>query len=451
MKIVRSRRANVEFRLPVQGGFTVRFQDHKAVLPDEIADLLVGTGGGFYDIIHPNAGDACQDAKVLVIRDTGLGDVLMVTPMLRHLCLDKGAIVDMMTLDRFRPLFDGNPYVENVLALETDNGDRSAYDIVFDLRLVVENAEHTGRTMHRADAFAGYADIALEHVDQIGGQVGDEDRRPDVFLLPDEAQDAAAAIAPLRDTCAAGVVAYVLRSSTGNRNWSMQTHAAVIRALIDAGYGVVMLDHEPQHVDIESGEISTDGSVLDLCGALALREVAAILSVVDAVITPDTGLFHLASAVDTPTLSYFGAFPVGERASHRALIVVNDASCCPLSPCRSYRCLNRDEDGQSRCLAITPEKVLKDLKTLAFYDGELTRHRDGGRSVRTPRSENHAPLVEGLDTDGDAPPTEGRADEARESSKRDGRGRAADDSGIDTAAPRPARRRSGRNAGGVNA
>jgi ADP-heptose:LPS heptosyltransferase len=378
----------VQFTVPVQGGYRASFEGHRAVVPDDVADFLLAMGAGFYSLTGDVQEALTSGATVLVIRDTGLGDVLLLTPMIRKLA-QIGCIVDVLTQERYRCLFGVNPSVRATLALEDEPVDRTGYDVVLDLRLVVENAEFTGHHEHRADAFARCADISLSPDERALTYCVNGDERAAAMRLIEDCRTAL----PCK-----GVVGYVWRSSTENRNWSFAQHKAVLEALIAAGYCPIVLDNEYQNL------LSIDGSVVNETGTHNLREVAAILEQCDAVITPDTGLFHLAGAVDTPTLSYFGAFPAAERQAHRNLTVWNAPPACSLFPCRSYRCLNRDGDNQAACLAVSPEQVVRDVEELLKEKEHVTSglgrsDHDGGAAAEHERGDGAGEPDRELDHD----------------------------------------------------
>jgi ADP-heptose:LPS heptosyltransferase len=374
--------------VPVRGGYRVQFDANgRAVVPDDVADVLIGLGAGFYSLAGTVA-EMLTGAKVLVIRDNGLGDLLLTTPLIRRLAVDHSAAVDVLTLDRYRCLFEGNPHVRQTLDLESDRGDRSAWDVTLDLRLIVENAELAGVYRHRADAFAEFGDIRLTP----------EERTLD-FFLKDEEREAGkrfhCSSAPSR-----GVIGYVWRSSTRNRNWSREMHLQVLGALWSAGYSIVLIDQERQRVSLSDfafeGPVSPTYApyLCDLTGKLHLRGVASVMATCDAIVTPDTGLFHLAGALGVPTVAYFGAMPVSERAAHRTLRVVNNMGACGLLPCRSYNCLNFDEHQQSRCLSVSPGEVVAAVKA-AIQEGKVNDAT--GNRMAGPTAQRHA---QASDTDG---------------------------------------------------
>lgn len=374
MQIVHSKYANATPTVPIRGGYRCNFANNKCVMPNDVADTLVGMSGGFYSIIAQDLSQVLDGAKILIIRDAGVGDVLLVTPLIRRLHEDKGAVIDVLTFEANRSLLDGNPHVRATFALGHDTTVRADYDVVLDLRLIVENAEATGRTAHRADAFAQFADVRL---------FAPEDRHLDYFPTDAEItaiQEKFGAVEKISrpDGTLGKTIAYVYRSTTANRNWSRETHYLVLSELLAAGYVVILLDAEPMYID------NVHPNLIDWTGELSLREVGAAIAYSDAVITPDTGLFHLAGALDKPTLAYFGAFPVEERQTHKQLTVINNPRSCALGPCRQYGCLNFDANHQSSCLAVDPVAVVSRLGELLNVHPILER----------PSPQNHADATE---------------------------------------------------------
>jgi len=283
-----------------------------------------------------------REKRVLVIRNGGLGDVLCVTPFLRYLSRNLGLEVDFMT--DYVSLLDLNPYVRKVFRVDHEYADAQHtlwYDGVLDLCGYVEKPENL--LQHRPSAFAASVEIDLE-----------DDISLDFFLSREERAWAARKLSDYPYTGYPGPIAYVWKSSTENRNWSLATHASVIGTLVRAGYTLVIVDNDSQ-------PLPSSSRIINLSGVLSIREAAAIMSRCSMVITPDTGMFHIASALNLPIITYFGAFPLEERATTERVVSLSDPqSNCPVAPCRNYACPFLE--GQAPCLNVSPEEVLQAVR-----------------------------------------------------------------------------------------
>ena len=106
-------------------------------------------------------------------------------------------------------------------------------------------------------------------------------------------------------------------------------------------------------------EISRSCGAVDLTGKTTLPEAAEIIKGAELLIGVDTGLTHMAHAVDTPTLALFGpTFPYAYAGQDNSNIIYQDRFCspCNLSPTckKQYQCMQE----------ITPDKVLTEIKPI---------------------------------------------------------------------------------------
>ena len=245
--------------------------------------------------------------RILVMRNMGLGDVLMVTPIIRHLA-QLGRVVHMATEPRYMVLFDHNPYVSEILDINTV--DRSQYIYTLDFREYAE--QPWNQEQHRVKAFADGCHIELNNYNL------------DYFISPEEAATVPA--------IPSNFITFVWSSSTSARNWNLKTLQANIKALCDDGWIIGLLHQE----EIDPG--FSHVNLRNMSGKLSLREVALMINASACTITPDTGLFHLASALGKKIIAYFGSFPVEDRQTHGNVFLVNQPEKQPCYPCRAYHC-----------------------------------------------------------------------------------------------------------------
>jgi heptosyltransferase-2 len=102
------------------------------------------------------------------------------------------------------------------------------------------------------------------------------------------------------------------------------------------------------------------GKIHNWCGNTSLDEAIALIGMSNAVISNDSGLMHIAAALQTPQVAIFGSSdpahtpPLSDKAK---VIWLN----LPCSPCHKRIC----PLGHLRCLKdILPEQVLATLNTL---------------------------------------------------------------------------------------
>lgn len=91
------------------------------------------------------------------------------------------------------------------------------------------------------------------------------------------------------------------------KRWPAERFADVAnRTLLEAGGGTVLLLGGPGEEGIAAEcRKHLTVPIRDFCGSTSLRELAALLSQCDMLLTNDTGPMHLAAAVGTPTVSLF--------------------------------------------------------------------------------------------------------------------------------------------------
>lgn len=144
------------------------------------------------------------------------------------------------------------------------------------------------------------------------------------------------------------------------KRWPAERYAALGDSLIDELNAKVLLIGSPEELDV-SQEVSRRmrNKPIMMTGKTSLAQVAAVLSLVDLLVTNDTGPAHIASALGRPTLVIFGPTnPLTTRPfSPVAEIVRHPPDCAP--------CMLRDCPIDHRCMtAISPHDVFERARLL---------------------------------------------------------------------------------------
>jgi len=144
--------------------------------------------------------------------------------------------------------------------------------------------------------------------------------------------------------------------------WPKEYYKILAEKLVRFGFGVVITGGK---AEVELGKYLSEGisGVYDLCGKTDLTQVAGIFFLAEAVVSNDSGLMHLASALKIPQIAIFGStdpFATGPLNPKAKVLKIN-LSC---SPCFKRTC----KFGHYRCLReISPEEVFATLLKLIGY------------------------------------------------------------------------------------
>ena len=142
------------------------------------------------------------------------------------------------------------------------------------------------------------------------------------------------------------------------KRWPVHHFAALAKRLDSPVWIVGSAKDSPVGEDIAR---LSDGTALNLCGRTSLEQAIDLIAGARAVVSNDSGLMHVAAALDRPLVALYGSSSPGYTPplSRHAKILSLGLDCspcfkreCPLAPPNTLRCL---ED-------ITPERVLDALK-----------------------------------------------------------------------------------------
>ncbi len=144
------------------------------------------------------------------------------------------------------------------------------------------------------------------------------------------------------------------------KRWPPERFAVIGDWAIERWEAKVVLMGSPSEKEIcEYVAQTMKNKSLDLCGQTTLGEAMAVTKRCNLFVTNDSGLMHVAAALDVPTVAIFGStdpIATGPR-NQKARVVHHDLDCTP--------CLKRECPTHYNCmLSITPDEVWKEMETL---------------------------------------------------------------------------------------
>jgi len=139
------------------------------------------------------------------------------------------------------------------------------------------------------------------------------------------------------------------------KRWPAEHYAEVAKQKLDQGWQVWLFGSEKDKADSEQINKAALGLCTDFTGRTSLAEAVDLMSLADTVVSNDSGLMHVAAALDKKTIAIYGSSDPGftPPLNDKAEIISLNLDCAP--------CFKRDCPlGHSHCLTgITPDRVLE--------------------------------------------------------------------------------------------
>ena len=150
------------------------------------------------------------------------------------------------------------------------------------------------------------------------------------FPIPQSANSRVDALLAQHGTNRTDIVIMAPGTIWETKHWGSDKFAKVARHFLSRGFAVVLIGSQREHVVCEQVAALAPGAI-DLAGATALSELAALIRRSAISITNDSGPMHLAVALDRPVVSIFGPTdPVWIGPYRRADAVLHaDLECSP--------------------------------------------------------------------------------------------------------------------------
>ena len=333
---------------------------------------------------------ASVSPNVLAVRFSSIGDILLITPLLRAIRQrHRHAQLTVLTKQSYVPLLSHNPHVDRIIALEPG---RSLLRVAQEIR--------AGSFSHRLDLHNSLRSRALRALAPGGWttypkyriarmllirtkrnryrdprpvperyfaaarrlDVSPDGAAPEFFLSPEAEQEARSWLVTSGLAADRPIITVAPGAAHATKRWPLEHWRALASQIVSGGSSVAIVGG-PE--DARLGVLLADaghGQIANAAGAFGLQATGALLRRSAAVVSGDTGVMHMATGVGTPvvalygpTVQAFGFFPYTRRAS----VLELDLACRPCSSKGGPRC----PLGHHRCmLEIRPDRVYDSVR-----------------------------------------------------------------------------------------
>ncbi|MEQ1772825.1 MAG: lipopolysaccharide heptosyltransferase II [Burkholderiales bacterium] len=148
------------------------------------------------------------------------------------------------------------------------------------------------------------------------------------------------------------------------KRWPAEYFGTLAKQTSEKGYAVWLIGSPKDAAVGEDIVRASGGTCVNLCGKTSLDDAIDLIATAALVVTNDSGLMHVAAALDRPMLALYGSSSPAftPPLSYKAHIVKIDIEC---SPCFKREC----PLGHFNCMRqLTPDQVLAN-----FPDGRKTQ------------------------------------------------------------------------------
>lgn len=312
--------------------------------------------------------------KILLIRFSSIGDVVLTTPVVR--CLSEqlpDAEIHFITKAAFATVLEGNPHIDRLITIGSSVNEKiedlkaERYDHVIDLHNNIRTLRLKRALGRPATSFpkknvqkflltklkwnrmpdVHVVDRYFEAVKHLG--VRSDGKPADFFLQPEERYDLAQTGLEPKQFIAVAM---------GAQFATKQMPVKLMAEVLSGSSSPIALLGGPTDTE-RSAELKSlleTQHVVDFCGKTNLRQSASVLSQARALLTGDTGLMHIATAFGVPLVSVwgntvpdFGMYPYVPSAPEQFSVhEVKGLSCRPCSKIGYQKC----PKGHFKCMHL---------------------------------------------------------------------------------------------------
>lgn len=319
--------------------------------------------------------------KILIIRLSSLGDILLSTPLIRTLKENHPKIkIDFLLKEQYKDALSNNPFIERLFFYQYEKNELNSllkklknenYDLLVDLQ------NNFRSTQIRKELKSKFVKFNKKNIDKFllvnfkinlmkgANQIPQRYADSLELKLDNEGLDLFTKNKPsgkLKEENK--YIGFCPGSRHFTKMWPKENYIEVGNLLNKAGYKVVLLGgKDDKEICLEISK--NIPSSINLCNDDDILQTAANMKKCLAIACNDSGLMHTACAMQIPVLTFFGStvreFGFTPYKNKNVILENNSLSCRPCSHIGRASC----PKGHFKCmLEITPQLAFEKLITL---------------------------------------------------------------------------------------
>ncbi len=336
-----------------------------------------------------------SERKILVVGPAWVGDMVMAQTLFQLLKQQAPGIqVDVLAPPWTKPLLERMPEVEQSIDLPFGHGELRLRDRraigknlrsrVYDQAIILPNSyksalipfwakipQRTGwvgemrygllNDIRRLDA-KRYP-LMIQRFMALGlpkkADLPTELPRPALKIAPDRVAETITRVGLVRDD--RPVLALCPGAEFGaSKRWPLEYYAEVANVKLAQGWRVWVFGSPKDKPIADRIQALTDHRAVNLAGTTQLTEAVDLLALADCVVTNDSGLMHIAAALNRPTIAIYGSTSTAftPPLSDRVKVLQLDLSC---QPCFSRECPLK----HFKCMMdLKPDQIVKAMESM---------------------------------------------------------------------------------------
>lgn len=320
--------------------------------------------------------------KILIIRFSSIGDIVLTTPVIR--CI-KNQLPDVkihyLTKEQFLPVLEANPHIDQIFTMKDKIDEvlpdlkKESYDFIVDLH---KNFRSKGIILHLKKPSSGFSKINVKKwmavnlkinilpsihiidryfqaVEKLG--VKNDNNGLDYFI-PEKEKIHPKTLPPAFQD---GFVGWVIGGMHFTKIFPEEKIVEVCQKL---NRPIVLLGGDTDFEKGESIREKVGNNIFNACGKYSINQSASLVKQAEKIITNDTGLMHIAAAFNKEIISLwgntipeFGMYPYMPTNENKSYILeVKNLSCRPCSKIGFEKCPKKHFDCMMK---IEVEEIIR--------------------------------------------------------------------------------------------